>query len=125
MALRRHVVSAPVDENGDAEVYSPVLSGVLESIRYVKPGSGNYTNGVDFAITSENTGATLWAENNVNASATRLPRFALDDATGADALFADAGQTVLGRLALDSDRVKIVISSAVSGTGTFHITVDS
>lgn len=124
MAIRRFEVTATADGDGNAEVYTPVLSGGLHSIRYVKPGSGGYTNGVDFSVTSENTGATLWAEENVNASATRMPRVPLGDATGADALFADEGQETLGMFTLSQDRVKIEVSSAVSGAGTFHITID-
>jgi hypothetical protein len=124
MALRRFVVSATVDEAGDAEVYSPVLSGKLISIRYVKPGSGGYTNGVDFDITAEASGEDLWAEDNVNASATRYPRTVMQTVAGADSLYAADGEDVLGKIALSQDRVKIVIASAVSGVGTFHITVD-
>lgn len=124
MALRRFAISVPVDGDGEAEVYTPILSGKLVSIRYVKPGSGNYTNGVDFTITAEANGETLWAEENVNASATRYPRAGLHSTAGAASLYASAGEAVNGKIALSQDRVKIVIASAVSGTGTFHITVD-
>ncbi len=122
--LRRFEMAVPVDGDGAAEVYTPVLSGKLISVRYVKPGSGGYTNGVDFTITAEDSGETLWAEENVNASATRYPRAGLHTTAGAASLYADAGTAVNGKIALSQDRVKIVIASAVSGTGTFHITVD-
>ena len=128
MALRRFVVTATVDENGDAEAFSPVLSGKLVSIRYVKD---DFETGVDFTITSEATGASLWVEEDVDASATRFPRFPLSDATGAAAEYAD-GETpeeVLGQIALSQDRVKIVIANGTADdggeVGTFHITIDS
>jgi hypothetical protein len=122
--LRRFEITATSDESGDAEVYTPVLSGKLISIRYVKPGSGNFTNGVDFTITAEDSGETLWAEENVNASATRYPRTVMQTTAGADSLYAADGEDVLGKIALSQDRVKIVIANAVSGSGLFHITVD-
>ena len=124
MTIRRFEIPVTVDGDGAATVYSPILSGKLISFRYVKPGSGNYTNGVDFTITAEDNGETLWAEENVNASATRYPRAALHSTAGAAALYAGAGEAVNGKIELSQDRVKIVIANAVSGIGTFHITID-
>ena len=46
-------------------VVSPVV------IQYVKT---DYTDGVDFTITTETTGQTLWTESNVNAAAVKAPR---------------------------------------------------
>lgn len=124
MAIRRFVVPVLTEYPGDAEVFSPVLSGKLVSIRYVKAGSGNFEDGVDFAITSEATGETLWSEEDVNASATRHPRAATATTAGAAALYAGTG-AVNTKIALSQDRVKIVIDSAGEAkTGTFHITVD-
>lgn len=125
MALRRFVVPVVTDGSGDAEEYTPVLSGKLISIRYVKPGSGNFTDGVDFTITSEATGATLWAEENVNASATRYPRAGLHSTAGAASLFASGGEAVNGKIALGQDRLKIVVAAGGdTKSGTFHITLD-
>lgn len=120
--LRRFVVPVTVDGSGDAEVYSPVLSGKLISFRYVKD---DFASGVDFTITAEANGETLWAEENVNASATRYPRTALHSTAGAASLYASGGEAVLGKIALSQDRVKIVVASGGDSTsGTFHITVD-
>lgn len=127
MAIRRFVVPATVDESGDAEVYSPVLSGKLVSFRYVKPGSNGFEDGVDFVITSEATGVTLWAEENVNASATRHTRAPTHTTAGAAALYAGTG-AVNSKIALSQDRVKIVIANGTGDaggeTGAFHITID-
>lgn len=123
MAIRRFVVPVTVDENGDAEVYSPVLSGHLESFRYLKDDFAG--DDLAFTITSENTGETLWAEEDVTASATRRPRAATHSTAGAAALYADAGQAVNSKIALSQDRVKFVVAGAGDETsGTFHITID-
>lgn len=122
MALRRHVVPVTVDASGDATAYSPVISGDLVSIRYVKD---DFANGVDFTITAEDTGETIWAEENVNASATRYPRAATASTAGAASLYAAAGTAVNSKISLSQDRVKIVVASGGNATsGEFHITVD-
>lgn len=122
MAIRRHVVPVTVDASGDAEVYSPHISGSIISIRYVKD---DFADGVDFTITAEDTGETIWAEENVNASATRYPRAGTASVAGAASLYAAAGTAVNGKISLGTDRVKIVVASGGNATsGTFHITVD-
>lgn len=125
MAIRRFVVPVTTDGSGDATAYSPVASGKLVSIRYVKASSDSYTDGVDFTITAEDSGETIWTESNVNASATRYPRAATASVAGAASLYAAAGQAVNDKIGLGSDRVKIVIGSGGdTHSGTFHITVD-
>lgn len=119
MTIRRHVVTVTTDENGDAEEYSPVLSGKLHAIRYVK---GDFADGVDFVITSETAGETLWSEEDVNASASRYPRAARQATDGTDSLYAAMGENVNTRIGLADDRVKIVVSDGGdTKTGTFHI----
>lgn len=125
MAIRRFVVPVVTEYPGDAEVYSPVLSGKLVSIRYVKDGDTPFDDGVDFAITAESSGETLWSEEDVNASATRYPRAATHTTAGAAANYDGSSHGVLAKIALSQDRVKIVVDSAGDEkTGTFHITVD-
>lgn len=124
MTLRRFVVPITVDENGDAVAYSPVLSGKLVSFRYVKDDFAG--DDLAFTITAEDSGETLWAEEDVTASATRYPRAATHTIAGAAALrAADTGEAVLDMIGLSQDRVKFVIAGAGDETsGTFHITVD-
>jgi hypothetical protein len=126
MTIRRFTIPITVDGDGDAEVFSPILSGDLISIRYVKPGSGGFAgDDLAFTITAEDNGETIWAEEDVTASATRHPRTATHTTAGAGALYADAGQAVLTTIALSQDRVKFVIAGAGDETsGTFHITID-
>lgn len=121
MAIRRFVVPVTTEYGGDAEIYSPKLSGKLVSIRYVKD---DFENGVDFAITAEDSGETLWAEDDVNSSATRYPRAPTHSTAGVATNY-DASHGVLTKVALAATRVKIVITDGGNETsGTFHITVD-
>lgn len=122
MTIRRFEIPVTVDENGDAEVYSPYLSGELVSIHYEKDDfEGEY---LAFTLSAEATGETLWAEEDVIASATRYPRAPTTTTAGAAATF-DGTYAVLGKIPLGRDRVKIVVAGAGDTTsGTFHITID-
>lgn len=122
MATKRFVVPVTTSALGAAEVYSPVLSGKLSQIRYVKT---DFANGVDFVITAEATGETLWSEENVDASATRAPRQPTHSTAGVAALYAGSGQAVNDKIVLASDRVKIVITNGGdTKIGTFHIVME-
>jgi len=121
----RHTVTVTTIADGSATAYTtnPVRGRVL-SIQYVKPVSGNFTDGVDFTITGETTGQGLWTETNVNASAQRAPRQPTHDNAGAASLFAAGGEPAEDYYVLVDERVKIVIASGGdTKTGTFHITV--
>jgi hypothetical protein len=120
MTVRRFVVAAVGDAAGDGTFYSPYLTGKIEAIQYVKT---DYADGVDFTITSESTGETIWTESNVNAAVIKHPRPGTHSNVGAASLYAAAGQAVNDKVVLGRDRVKIVIASAgVSKTGSFTIT---
>jgi hypothetical protein len=123
MAVRRFVVAMTVDASGDATFYTPPVYGHLVSFRYVK---NNFTDGIDFVCTLETTGETLWAEDSVNASATRHPRAATHSTAGAASLYAAGGTAVNSRIAIGGDRIKIVVDGAGNATtGTLHVTVDA
>src|SRR3546814_6873290 len=74
MHVRRETVAVTTDASGAATEYTDTVTGRVLGIRYVK---GDFADGVDFTITSEATGETVWAESDVNASATRAPRQAI------------------------------------------------
>lgn len=122
MAIRRFTVPAVSDGGGIGTFYSPYLSGYINSITYVKT---DYTDGVDFTITAEATGETLWTEANVNAARTIYPRAATSSTAGVAALYAGAGTAVNDLIALSRDRVKIVLAQAgAAKIGSFIIVVD-
>lgn len=118
----RHVVDVTTASDGTATAYSPVITGKISSIRYVK---NNFANGVDFTITSEATGDTIWTQLDVNATVTVAPRQATHSTAGVAALYAGGGSAVLDQIVLANDRVKIVIASGGNAaTGRFIITVE-
>lgn len=116
---RRLTVSVTTAADGSATAYSQHIDfGLLSQIRYVKT---DFASGVDFTITSEATGETLWAEENVNADATRAPRQATHSTAGAALLYASGGTAVADKIAIANDRIKIVIAAGGdTKAGAFH-----
>lgn len=122
MALRKFTVALTGIADGSGTAYSPYLTGYLKTIEYVKT---DYVNGVDFTITAEATGETLWTEANVNAATIRYPRAATQTPAGAAALYAGGGLAVNDQIGMARDRVKIVIAqSGATKSGSFVIVVD-
>lgn len=120
--LRRYAIAVTTASDGSATAYSPYLSGYIQDIQYVKT---DFADGVDFTITAEAYGRTLWAENDVNAEAIRAPRQPTHSTAGVASLYAAAGTAVNERIALSRDRVKVVIASGgATKTGTFIVMVD-
>lgn len=107
MYVTRRTVSVTTDDMGDATEYSVPVNGLLDRIDYVK---SSFADGVDFTITEDETGLQLWAESNVNASASRAPRQATHSTAGAAALYAAGGAAVNDRIAI-AGKIKIVVAS--------------
>jgi hypothetical protein len=121
MHVERHVVAITTASDGTATGYTPALTGRVLAIHYVKT---DFADGVDFTITSEATGETIWSQLNVNASASCYPRAATHGTDGAAALYAAAGQAVREPIALANDRVKIQIAQGGNAkSGTFHVVI--
>lgn len=124
MTVRRHVVSITTASDGSATAYTPYISGKIHSIQYIKPGSGNFDDGVDFTITAEATGETIWTESNVNASKVCMPRGATHSNAGVAATY-DGTRAVMEKIAISRDRVKIVIASGGNAkAGAFHVVTE-
>jgi hypothetical protein len=122
MTIRRFNIAVTTDASGDATVYSPFMSGYIQDIEYVKT---DFADGVDFTITAEASGRTIWTESNVNAAVVKAPRQPVYSTAGVAALFAAGGTAVLDRIALGRDRVKFVVASGGNAkTGEFIVTVD-
>lgn len=123
--MRRYKVTVETAADGSATEYSERVSGKLHQIEYVKDASTPYTNGVDFTLTGEATGISLWAESNVDASAVRAPRMNTHSQAGAALLYAAGGTNVTDRIGLSADRIKIVLASGgATKTGTFYFLID-
>ena len=121
MSVQRLVVPVTTASDGTATAYSPVVSGRIETIRYVKT---DFANGVDFTITAEATGETIWTQSDVNASVTVAPRQATHSTAGVAALYAAGGVAVNDGIVVANDRVKIAIAQGGdTKSGAFHIVV--
>lgn len=120
--IRRFSVPVTTAADGTATAYSPFLSGYIHQIQYVKT---DFVDGVDFTITADVTGETIWTELDVNASAVKAPRQATHSTAGVASLYAAGGTAVQDRIALSRDRVKIGIEDGGNVTaGSFTILVD-
>ena len=119
--VQRHAVSLTTAADGSATGYTPVVTGRIETLRYVKT---DFVDGVDFAVTLEATGEAVWSQSDVNASATVAPRQATHDVLGAASLYAGAGEPVEDKIAVANDRIKIVVAQGGdTKTGTVHVTL--
>lgn len=119
--VERHIVTITTDAAGDGIGYTPVVTGRIMAIHYVKT---DYAAGVDFTITAEATGETIWQESNVDTSKTVAPRQATHATDGTPSLYAGAGEPVEDYIALAADRVKIVVANGGdTKSGTFHVVV--
>lgn len=120
MHVERHSVSVTTASDGSATVYSPVITGRVLAVIYVK---GTFDNGADFTITAEATAEGLWTESDVNASKAVYPRVGVHDAVGVAATL-DGTRAMRDALHLANDRVKIVIAQGGNAkAGTFIIIV--
>lgn len=117
-----HTVTIETDSSGDAIGFTPVVTGKVIAIRYVKD---DYAADVDFAITSARTGQTIWTEADVNSSKTVAPRQPTHDTAGAAAFYNDeSDESVNDHIYLADDRVKIVVDDGGdTKSGTFHVTI--
>lgn len=121
MHAQRYVVPVTVDASGDGTAYTPVVTGRVLQIHYVKT---DYADTADFTITSEATGQSLWTQINQTASTVRAPRQPTYDGVGVASLYAAGGEPVEDHIYLADDRVKIVVAAGgVSKTGTFHVVI--
>lgn len=117
---RKYTVTLTSNGSQVGTAYSPYISGYIESIQYLKT---DYTDGVDFTITAEATGETIWTQADVNAAVVVRPRAPTHSTLGVASLYAALGEAVTDRIALGRDRVKIVLAQAgATKTGAFVIT---
>jgi hypothetical protein len=115
-------VSVTTDASGNATVFSEAVTGKISSIQYVKT---DFADGVDFTITSEASGESLWTQSDVNAAAIVRPRAPTHSQAGVAALYASGGVAVLDKIAVANDRVKIVIGSGGNAkSGKFYIVLE-
>lgn len=107
------------DASGDATGFIDAGVGYLQAIIYTKT---DFAAGVDFTITGEDSGLTLWTQVNVDASVTVQPRAATHSTAGVALVYA-AADAVADRIFV-AERIKIVVANGgVTKTGTFKAVV--
>ena len=122
MATRGFSLTITTDGSGNATAYSPYTSGRIKSITYVK---NNYAAGVDFTITIDGTGETVWAQNDVNASVTVYPRSNTHSTACVANLYAASGTNVTDVISFSRDRLKFVLAQGGNATsGTFKFVIE-
>ena len=120
--IQRFEVAVTTDGAQAAEEYTPPITGKISQVIYTKT---DFTDGVDFTITAEDTARNIWVELNVNASAAKAPRIPTHDPIGAASLYAGSGEGVEDQICLANERVKIVIAAGgATKSGTFHVIVE-
>lgn len=100
-----------VDASGDADVDIGPFRGWLERIIYTKD---DFANGVDFTITDEDTGRTIWTEANVNSSKTVYSSDLVQDTGGSNT-------TQYDRIWIKGDVNVVVAQGGNATSGTFEI----
>lgn len=120
MHAERHVISVTTAADGTAVAYSPVVTGAILTLAYVKT---DFADGVDFDVTLESTGEVIWDQDNVNASVIVRPRTPIQDTAGVDATI-DGTRKLREPIVAARDRVKIAIANGgATKTGAFHVVV--
>lgn len=117
MFAQRHRIDITTAADGSATAYSPAgISGRIHAIVYSK---GNFADTVDFTITLEATGESLWTDTNITASEIVYPvQKANLGGTGAASTITEVP------IIAANDRVKIVIATGGNATtGTFYVVV--
>lgn len=112
MFAERKSVTIITAADGSGTGYIDVAFGRVVSLSYVKV---DYADGVDFTITVESTGQSLWTDTNINAAETVYPVVPANlGGTGAASTLTEVP------IVMAADRIKIVIAAGGdTKSGTF------
>jgi hypothetical protein len=122
MANRRFTLNVTTAADGSYTGYIGPVSGKICAIHYIKT---NFADGVDFTITVEGTGETVWTESNVNAAKVCMPRGATHSNAGVAALYASGGVAVNDLIRISRDRIKFVLAQGGNATtGQFQVVLE-
>jgi hypothetical protein len=122
--VQRYVLDVVTGTGGTATAFSPVTTGRVAEIKYVKDATNAYADGVDFTVESDATATQFWREDDVNASKTVYPVAGATTVAGAALLFATGGTAVPVPFFVAEDRLKITIAAGGNTkTGRFILTI--
>ena len=121
MYVERHNIDLTTDGDGAATGYSPRVTGRILNVIYTKT---DFANGVDFTITAEDSGLSILAKENVDASATFAPMQSAHDQTGTAWAVTDQNDPWPLPIVLVNERVKVVVASGgATKTGTVTVVI--
>ncbi len=113
---RRHTIALVTDASGNFTGYTPVVSGRVVSIRYVK---NDFDNGSGFTVTGADSGVAIWAKTSVDASVTVYPAAAAVTTAGVASTLTETPVRVA------DERIKVVIAGGGNvKSGTLHVIVE-
>ncbi len=114
--VKRYTVSVTTAADGSATAYVGPVRGRVAMVSYTKV---DFAAGVDFTITTEDTGQNVWVDADVNASQTVYPVAAGNlGGTGAASTITEAP------IYAADERVKIVLAQGGNAkTGTFTVVI--
>lgn len=118
----RHTVTVTTDADGDAVAYTDrPVTGEIVNVIYAKT---DFADTVDFEVTLEDSGLSVWDEDNVTASKTVAPMQPAHSQAGAALLYADSGEPVTRPIYAATERVKFTIAGGGNTkSGTFIVVV--
>lgn len=120
MYAERHAIDLTTDGSGNATGYSPVVTGRVLSVQYVKT---DFADGVDLTITAEATGQAILTLTDQNTAGVFFPRAQVHGPTGT-ALTYDGTRTVNEPVCVAHDRIKVVVASGgATKTGTVRVVI--
>ena len=117
----RHVVAVTTATDGTGTAYSPVVSGRVMTVRYLR---GTLATTAAITISAEATGEALCSEV-FATDATRYPRVPTHTGSGGVVLFGSTvSYGVLEPMVVAEDRLKVVVGSGGdSMSGTIHFVI--
>lgn len=123
--IARHTVAVTTDAAGDATVYTTGTSGRVVAIRYVPDATSPLDTAASLTITDNGSGLQILAVSNLGVSARDFaPRMFTMTTTGAIALYAAAGESVLAPVPV-SGAIKVVVAAGGNAKlGTIYVFVD-
>ncbi|NIU06909.1 MAG: hypothetical protein GWO40_21995 [Gammaproteobacteria bacterium] len=115
--MQLYSVTVTTNASGDdATDYTPRFTGRILEIRYSKT---DYDANPDFTLTLDDSGRTVWEEDNVDASTARLPRQNNHQTDGT------TNAAEWEPIYVMNDRVKILVENGgASKSGMFEVIVD-
>ena len=123
MYVERYVVPITTDGSGNADVYTPAVTGRILAVIYQRPVTNPLDTTADITVTAEATGEPIVTITNASASAAYYPRPQVHDAAGAGRTY-NGTQTVGEPVAVANDRIRIqVAQGGASKLGTVQIVV--